>query len=338
MPRKLTKKEIQERINKIHGEKYILKGEYINSKKPIDVLCTKCNKVWEAHLDSLFKGFGCPRCSRTMKKNTEIIKNEVYNLVGNEYEVLGEYVNTHTKILFRHNKCGNEFLMSPKSFIHDSQRCPKERYDKSSAKNSIVQGKPEEKNKQISDICKNEGYQVIKGYVRSKIPLEILHLKCNKIFKPLPRDFIKGTRCPYCYKSKGEEIIKEYLLQNNISFKEQYRIKECRNKRPLPFDFAIFENDKLLFLIEYDGSQHFSPKFAFNKNSQEFIRLQTNDKIKNEFCKKNNILLIRIKYVRSENPSILKNKIITVLENEFGINNMAIPSQANYESIGRCRD
>ncbi len=66
-------------------------------------------------------------------------------MVGNEYEVLGEYVNTHTKILFRHNKCGNEFLMSPKSFIHDSQRCPKERYDKSSAKNSIVQGKPEEK-------------------------------------------------------------------------------------------------------------------------------------------------------------------------------------------------
>ena len=157
-------------------------------------------------------------------------------MVGNEYEVLGEYVNTHTKILFRHNKCGNEFLMSPKSFIHDSQRCPKERYDKKFCKKFYCSRKARgKKNKQISDICKNEGYQVIKGYVRSKIPLEILHLKCNKIFKPLPRDFIKGTRCPYCYKSKGEEIIKEYLLQNNISFKEQYRIKECRNKKTSTF-------------------------------------------------------------------------------------------------------
>lgn len=338
MPKKLTEKEVQERINKIHGERYILKGEYINTKKPVTVLCTNCNRVWEARLDSLFKGFGCPRCSGKLKKNTETIKKEVFNLVGDEYEVIGEYINTHTPILFRHNKCGNEFLMSPKSFIHDGQRCPKERYIKSAKNNSITQGKSEEKNKQINEICKKEGYQLIKGYIKSKIPLEILHLKCNKVFKPFARDFIKGTRCPYCYRSKGEEIIKEYLLQNNVLFEEQYRIAECRNKRPLPFDFAIFENNKLLCLIEYDGSQHFSPKFAFNKDSKEFIRLQTNDNIKNEFCKNNNILLIRIRYARSENVSILKNKIINTLEHEFAINNMAIPSQANYESIGRCRD
>ena len=31
-------------------------------------------------------------------KDTEYFKREVYDLVGDEYEVLGEYVNTHTKI------------------------------------------------------------------------------------------------------------------------------------------------------------------------------------------------------------------------------------------------
>ncbi|TQW40123.1 hypothetical protein D1N77_17140, partial [Clostridioides difficile] len=88
--------------------------------------------------------------------------------------------------------------------------------------------------------------------------------------------------------------------------------------------------------IEYDGSQHFMPKF--NCSKEDFQKIKYNDEIKNEFCKKNNIPLIRIKYVRSENLNIIKNKIIKKLEDGFEKINMGIPSEASLETTGTCND
>ena len=39
----------------------------------------------------------------TKKKSTEEFKKEVYDLVGNEYEVLGEYIKNDKKIKIKHN-------------------------------------------------------------------------------------------------------------------------------------------------------------------------------------------------------------------------------------------
>lgn len=248
-----------------------------------------------------------------MKITIEYFKIEVYKLVGNEYEVLSkEYKNNSTSLLIKHNKCGNIFNMSRKAFLA-GQRCPKERYKRSAESNSKTQGKPEEKQKQIDKICNDEGYKCLIGYERSKKPLLIIHNKCGKEFKPTPYDFLKGTRCPYCYRSKGEEVVKKFLEDNNYIFKEQYRIKECRNKRPLPFDFALFDDKQELYaLIEYDGSQHFDNKFSFNGDNENFIKTQINDNIKNDFCEKNKIPLIRIKYARTDRKDyekIIKNRL-----------------------------
>lgn len=328
MAKKFTKQEIQEKLDVISNKRYTLIGEYINSKTKIKTLCSKCNKTWDTNVGTLLKGFGCPNCSGTAKKNTETIKEEVFDLVGDEYTVLGEYVNTHTKILFRHNTCGNEFLMSPKAFIHDGQRCPKERYIKSAETNSKIQGKSKEKNIEIQNICNNEGYEILESYTRSKKTLSLKHIECGNIFNPLPYDFLKGTRCPYCCRSKGENIIKEFLEKNNFSFREQYKIDGCKNKRRLSFDFAILDGDKVKVLIEYDGSQHFNPKFGMSSESKKFNNINKNDEIKNVFCRENNIPLIRIKYFRSRNDNSLKEKIINKLKEELAINNILIPSQA----------
>lgn len=44
-----------------------------------------------------------------MRLNTEIFKKRVQDVVGDEYSVLGEYVDyNHTKIKMRHNICGCE--------------------------------------------------------------------------------------------------------------------------------------------------------------------------------------------------------------------------------------
>ena len=56
------------------------------------------------------------------RKTTREFKQEVYNLVGNEYSVLGEYVTNKIKIKMKHNLCGNEFEMTPNRFL-SGNRC-----------------------------------------------------------------------------------------------------------------------------------------------------------------------------------------------------------------------
>lgn len=322
MPKLITNNEFLEKIKQVHGTDIEILEEYKNRRIKI-LVKHKCGYQWNSNPETLSKGHGCPICAGNKKKTTAIIKKEVYSLVGCEYEVVGEYINTHTPILFKHNKCGKEFVMSPKAFIHQGQRCPNERYFKSAQSNSTPF---ENVIKKVKLLGKGD-YEIVGEYMKASKKTTFIHKICGKEFEMAPTRFINGgIRCPHCYRSKGEEVIRDYLLLYNIEFKEQYKIKECRNMRPLPFDFAIFNENKLKYLIEYDGSQHYSIKFT--NSSKEFERIKFNDQIKNDFCKKNNIILIRLKYVRNENPNIFKYKVLEKLENEFARLNMTIPSQA----------
>ena len=47
--------------------------------------------------------------------------------------------------------------------------------------------------------------------------------------------------------------------------------------------------------IEYDGKQHFS-QYDFFGGEEGFETIKKHDNIKNEFCKNNNIKLLRIPY------------------------------------------
>ena len=57
------------------------------------------------------------------------------------------------------------------------------------------------------------------------------------------------------------------------------------------FDFLIKYNQKE-YLVEYDEIQHFKQTLYSNN----LTKIKNNDKIKNNWCKKNNIPLIRIPY------------------------------------------
>lgn len=108
---------------------------------------------------------------------------------------------------------------------------------------------------------------------------------------------------PKLSQSKGEKYIESLLYQNNFIFERQYKFDDLKNIIFLRFDFAIFEDEekmKLKCLVEYDGIQHFKPvKFgniSYKKAEENFERTKTHDKIKNNYCNKNNIHLLRIPY------------------------------------------
>ena len=64
-----------------------------------------------------------------------------------------------------------------------------------------------------------------------------------------------------CIHSLGEQKIIKLLDENNITYSTQFHFDDLLGigKRPLRFDFAIFDsNNKLDHLIEYDGLQHYA--------------------------------------------------------------------------------
>lgn len=122
---------------------------------------------------------------------------------------------------------------------------------------------------------------------------------------------INRTGCPSCNtNSKGEKEIAKWLKDNRIKHKTQFKIEECRNIKPLPFDFALFNGRKLIYLIEYDGIQHFKPSERFG-GEEGFIKRKMHDNIKNEYCKSRNINLIRIPYWEFDNIDSILEKIIS---------------------------
>jgi len=78
----------------------------------------------------------------------------------------------------------------------------------------------------------------------------------------------------------------------------------------LKFDFAIFNNDHLLYLIEYDGNQHFEYFYDSNykgwNNKENFEKTRSNDLLKNKYCFEHSIPLIRIPYDKTYDINDLK--------------------------------
>ena len=93
-------------------------------------------------------------------------------------------------------------------------------------------------------------------------------------------------------KSVGEEKIFNLLRDNNYAFEVEKSFDSLRYEQGgIPrFDFYV-ENK---YLIEYDGKQHFLENYGWKVNSLE--EQKEKDNYKNNWCKDNNIPLIRIPY------------------------------------------
>lgn len=98
--------------------------------------------------------------------------------------------------------------------------------------------------------------------------------------------------------SRGEIKIEEILEEAGLKFKMEVSFEGLNspNGKPLRFDFAVFDDDnKLDFLIEYQGRQHYeaSGKFGGKKG---LYQQQFNDAKKRRFCQLHGIKLIEIPY------------------------------------------
>lgn len=116
--------------------------------------------------------------------------------------------------------------------------------------------------------------------------------------------------CGCRHRSKWEVFIHDFLVSLDVEFVEEKRFNGCKNKKGsdvLPFDFYL---PQFNLLIEYDGLHHFEPVNGWG-GEEKFNITKENDEIKNNFCKLNNINLLRLSYMNTEDD--IKNEILNIL-------------------------
>lgn len=93
-------------------------------------------------------------------------------------------------------------------------------------------------------------------------------------------------------RSHGEQTIEQLLKENNISFIQEHKPFKFASGSYASFDFFI--NNQ--YYIEYDGETHYDKNLHGWHTKEAVTQTQERDIIKNQWCKDNNIPLIRIPY------------------------------------------
>ena len=117
----------------------------------------------------------------------------VWHLVGDEYSVHSEYVNSARKVTFKH-VCGNNFSMSPNNFCILGQRCPS---CATSLRNLKLTKTHDEIVRGIKEIHGDE-YTVLEIYKHNKIPFLVRHEKCGNVYKAWSYGILSGDGCKKC--------------------------------------------------------------------------------------------------------------------------------------------
>lgn len=290
--RKKTDEEFKSELKDIYQDEYIALEEYENSHKSI-YFKHKCGKVFSSKPYMMLQGKRkCPKCKKNPTPTEEEFREMIKKVSGNQYLLVTGYKNMNTKATFLHKKCEKTFEMKPTEFIVQGYRCIH--------CSGVKKYTTESFNAKVLELTYGE-YVTYDKYKNNKTKVKMKHLECGYEWMVRPDQFLHGSRCPCCKKSNGNKKINTYLKNKDFIFIAEYRIEKCKNKRMLPFDFAIFnKNGDIELLIEYQGRQHYEVIEKFGGVEGYKMRIR-NDEIKERFCKKNNIRLLAIPYTHYTN-------------------------------------
>lgn len=289
---------LKENINTFVGlnENFKLLDFFIvknNTKKilKLKIKCLKCKCEFETNMTSIISNnngkIKCKKCASQQQKKKLFFED----FKKNGFEVLPfqSYKNNHTflyckdlttnyigRISLNNAQNNNKFsLYSNNDYWAYNLKITISNYDNNSI---IVENKSDIVNRIICLKCVNCG-------IEFNIMLDSL-LRGNS-----------GFYCSICNKKKSslEQKTEQWLIENNINYKNQYSFDDLKYKNKLLFDFAILDKDfNLTGLIECDGEQHYINKHN-NRYTKNFKETQIRDNLKDEYCKNKNIPFVRIR-------------------------------------------
>jgi len=295
---KFTQKQFIDNCKKVHGNRYdYSKSVYIDCFTPVIIICKEHGEFKQAPLKHYNKKQGCPYCAGNIKLTNEKIINQFKHVHGNKYDYSKvNYININTKVEIICKKHGS-FYQSPK---HHKKGFGCARCSGNKKKTT------EEFIKESTKIHNNK-YDYCKTRYDGAFKKVIIICKEHGEFLQKAKSHLNGHGCPKCKTSKGEIKIINFLEKNNIDYEYNKIFEKYKKIKKYKFDFYI---PKYNICIKFDGRQHFEP-INFWGGEKGLKETQKRDKIKNDFCVKNNIKMIRIKY--NQNIEKKLNNIFSLL-------------------------
>jgi len=311
----LTQKVFIERANAIHGlGKYnYSRVIYKNLFEKVCIICSIHGEFLQTPANHLHHNNGCPTCGKREFKSltTKEFIDRAFSVHGNKYDYSKvDYRGTKEKVCIVCPTHG-EFHQTPATHIN-GKGCMQCGFITTASKTTHTTDKFIRK--AISIHGEKYDYSRV-NYIGAEKKVCIICPVHGEFFQS-PTKHLSGHSCPYCKGSKGERAILSWLTKNNIEHQYQCTCPDLRgySRKPLTFDFRT---KYIKFFIEYDGEQHFKV-VRFNGMSEEkatdsLKKIQYYDTLKNQYCIKNNIPLLRISYKEiNDIPEILNEKILGI--------------------------
>ena len=314
-----TRQKFIEKAKAVHGDKYDYSNFiYVSCDTKGIIICKNGHKFKQNPTIHL-SGKGCPYCAGNAVPTTEEFIEKAKAVHGDKYDYkMVKYINNTIKISIICREHG-PFLQSPGKHLEGSgcRICNVGRiFDTSSFKEESIRIHGD----------KYDYSESIYNGIDNKV---IIYCKIHGKFEQRPYLHLKGHGCSNCFESSGEKEVLKYITNHNLIFDRQKKFHDCisisknNRKTKLPFDFCIYDNRRnIITLIEYDGIGHFKV-VNYNGCSDEsalktFKKTKINDSIKNNYCRDNNINLLRIPYTDFNNiEKVLDNYFSSLNNNTF---------------------
>ena len=214
MKKRYTSKEIIEKFNKIHNNKYdYSKVNYVSSNTKVCIICPEHGEFWQTPNHHL-SGRGCPFCkgrkiSKSKKYNNLVFINESVQIHKNKYDYTKvKYINCNTKVCIICPEHG-EFWQTPRCHLRGSG-CPKCGKISTQMSNTISQ---EDFIRKAKEIHNNKYIYTNVVYKNNREKVNII-CPIHGEFKQSPSKHLSGQGCPKCYgniKKTTEDFIKEAI-------------------------------------------------------------------------------------------------------------------------------
>lgn len=288
-------------VEEIGCQTDVCADDYKGCDEPLPITC-KEHGLQLLSLSQLRVGCICPECGKAKKGNQFLLSGEdvakrIYDKNGSILINPDEYVGGEERNLrIICGSCNKEFVTSYNCIRHGTGLC--------AACATVVN--INNRRKSIKDIINDS---TIDGKCCIVNPEDYIGIytdnlifkcaKCDNTFKKSLNNYLKSTKlCSKCIRgySKGEERIADYLNSCDVRFIRQFRFPDCKNIKPLPFDFYIPSKN---CCIEFDGYQHFHVQRGSSEDTLEHRKFL--DSIKDNYCLVRGIKLIRIPYYDYKN-------------------------------------
>jgi hypothetical protein len=286
--RKSNTLEFVNRAQKVHNNKYdYSQVVYKKANEKVNIVCSKHGTFQQTPHQHLV-GDGCKKCSFKEYTNDSFIK-EVNIVHSNKYDYSKTFFKKVGEKITIICPIHGEFSQKAANHLYMKQGCPKCGHISVGNNNLLSPIKYELRVKeQLSSL-----YQFISStYTHTNNCSFTAQCLTHGNFSVKNRTVkINLVKCPKCRRSIGEQIIEGFLKEQNIQYINEYSFNDCVYLKKLRFDFYL---PKYNMCIEFDGIQHFNKNNS--KFANEFDVSVIRDKIKNDYCIKNKINLVRIPY------------------------------------------